>query len=405
MSEFRGDIMSDLNKAILSIYDSSIDLECWGTALDACTHAIGSKSITLTYLESRIDGQIQWASSGGSLRTLNPNVIGYYNENLVHHELEGLELLKQMPCRTLLVDTDVWPSPDDELIKRPDYAYLLKHNGTLRRVVARLSDYPSWFNLIAFQFSAEHKSVPPQSVLTMNRLLPHIAKSIELGRSFSLLRERYSAALAALDFVEVGMCISMGNGTFMSKNVEAQRIFSESDGINLDSSQRPVIRSRKSSEQLRESIAIIAQTSNGVDAQTEFTFSIDRPSGRNPYLIEVSPLRDSAQELGESINAALIMIIDPDNSSHINVERLCSAYNFTRAENSVAQKLVEGWTLADIAEERNVSPETVKSQTKSIMQKTNTHKRSELIRLALKLTPPIKDPSDKNTGSPMKLVN
>ena len=90
---------------------------------------------------------------------------------------------------------------------------------------------------------------------------------------------------------------------------------------------------------------------------------------------------------------AVITIIDPDNSSVIEIERLSKAYELTGAESTITQYLVDGWINSDIAEDRNVSIETVKTQIASIMHKTGAKRRTDIVRLALKTSPPIKLPN------------
>jgi len=70
--------------------------------------------------------------------------------------------------------------------------------------------------------------------------------------------------------------------------------------------------------------------------------------------------------------------------------RVVEAYGLKKAEGTVCRYLVDGWSNPDIAEDRNVSVETIKKQATSIFHKTNTSKRSELIRVALQTSLPIK---------------
>jgi len=107
-------------------------------------------------------------------------------------------------------------------------------------------------------------------------------------------------------------------------------------------------------------------------------------------LLEVAPLRDFAAELEKNLSGSLITIIDPDNRTPLDIEKLSYAYRLSKAETVVCRYLVDGWTNSAIAEERSVSAETIKSQVNAIFRKTNTGKRSELIRLALKTSPPIR---------------
>jgi len=60
-----------------------------------------------------------------------------------------------------------------------------------------------------------------------------VAKSIELGRAFDLLRSSYQAVLTSLDYVDIGMGIAFADGTIVVHNEEAARILDMQDGIGL----------------------------------------------------------------------------------------------------------------------------------------------------------------------------
>jgi hypothetical protein len=62
-------------------------------------------------------------------------------------------------------------------------------------------------------------------------LLPHITKAVEIGRTFSQLKSRYSAVLTALDRVKVGLAIALPSGDVIVENEEAQRILSLKGGL------------------------------------------------------------------------------------------------------------------------------------------------------------------------------
>lgn len=64
---------------------------------------------------------------------------------------------------------------------------------------------------------------------------------------------------------------------------------------------------------------------------------------------------------------------------------LRSAFQLTAAEVEVVRSLAEGNSLRDIAQQRNRSLTTVRTQISSILSKTETHSQSELIRLTLGL--------------------
>ena len=61
----------------------------------------------------------------------------------------------------------------------------------------------------------------------------------------------------------------------------------------------------------------------------------------------------------------------------------------TTAETGVLQRMLLGLNSSEIARQRGTSPETVRSQIKSIMQKLEVHGQSELLRLASRYRPPL----------------
>ena len=68
------------------------------------------------------------------------------------------------------------------------------------------------------------------------------------------------------------------------------------------------------------------------------------------------------------------------------LERL---YSLTVAEGDVARMVAEGIETGDIADSRNVSPDTVRTQVKRILAKTGAANRAQLVRLAHSVNPPI----------------
>jgi DNA-binding CsgD family transcriptional regulator len=67
-------------------------------------------------------------------------------------------------------------------------------------------------------------------------------------------------------------------------------------------------------------------------------------------------------------------------------------YSLTEAEADVLQLLVAGHDSEAMAEMRQASVETVRTQIKRVLAKTDTHGRPALVRLALSVNPPV-DPA------------
>jgi DNA-binding CsgD family transcriptional regulator len=103
----------------------------------------------------------------------------------------------------------------------------------------------------------------------------------------------------------------------------------------------------------------------------------------------MSPLRDQRQELGADLSGVMLTMIDPANRPAISTENVAQLYRLSEAESEVCRLLIDGLTQNDIADSRNVSPETVKTQIQSVYRKTRTSGRADLIRLVVDINPPI----------------
>jgi DNA-binding NarL/FixJ family response regulator len=90
------------------------------------------------------------------------------------------------------------------------------------------------------------------------------------------------------------------------------------------------------------------------------------------------------------VGGALVFVIDPENQATFSVAGLGALYSLSDSEVSVCDLVLKGLSNRQIAEERGVSSETVKSQVSSIFLKTRRESRLDLMRLVVKINPPLK---------------
>ena len=84
--------------------------------------------------------------------------------------------------------------------------------------------------------------------------------------------------------------------------------------------------------------------------------------------MEVSPLRDAADEIEVIFIAAMVLIIDPNNPSAISLEPLKTLFNLTSDELNVAGLLLQGNKLMNVSEIKWVAIDTAKLKLKLYMQ-------------------------------------
>lgn len=310
---------------------------------------------------------------------------------LRYDELEASqwEYLSRRPPLAVTWD-DETGIPRAVLHDRADYRFNRERWGIGRRLGVRLNDIPAWYDVAVFVFSDRLAEVPDTSVQALRPLLPHLAKSVEAGRAFALLRERYRAALAALDHVLVGLAVALPSGELIVTNAEARRIFAAGDGLRLGRDGRLACRDPEQRRAIDFAIHRATATLRGDADCPESIHLVTRPSGAHAYLVEVAPLADRGGEVEAGLEGALVTIVDPDNVPATSVTRFAELHRLTPAEAEVCALLVDGATRDEIAERRGTTPETTKQQIKSLMRKCDAHQRGQLIRLIFRTLPPVR---------------
>jgi DNA-binding CsgD family transcriptional regulator len=373
-------------EALLPIYDAMTDASRWSGALGLVATSVGAVGGGL--YTRRIDDRpydFSAMSHPYTAATLAEYKAHRFDE-LEAHQWEYLS--RRLPLE--IICDDETGIPREELERREDYRFNRDRWGIGRRLGVRLNAIPSWYDAAVFVFGKDQSEVPALSYRALRPLLPHLAKAVEVGRAFAMLRERYRAALSVLDHVMVGLAVALPSGELIVHNAEARRIFSQADGLALGRDGRLICREPDLRRGIDFAIARAAGTLRGIADCPESLHLVPRPSGAHAYLLEIAPLADQGGEIEPGLEGALVTIVDPDNVPPTSVRRFAELHGLTPAEAEVCALLVEGATRDEIAERRGTTPETAKQQIKSLMRKCDAHQRGQLIRLIFRTLPPVR---------------
>lgn len=107
--------------------------------------------------------------------------------------------------------------------------------------------------------------------------------------------------------------------------------------------------------------------------------SIERPSRRRPLQLLASPVS------GSGTARILLLATDPEKPVVLRDDVLQEHYGLTGAETEVANGLLTGYSLEEIAALRKVKIGTVRDQVKSMLAKTVTSRQMEMVKLLLTL--------------------
>jgi DNA-binding CsgD family transcriptional regulator len=171
-------------------------------------------------------------------------------------------------------------------------------------------------------------------------------------------------------------------GRILYANAAAREMIASRDGLAVEDGR--IVLSSSQQQKLREAIGEIAR-GDGLPVRH---IEARRPSPKAAYRVLVMNVPNfGALPLGTSQPAAAVLVMDSESELEPDPAILRELFSLTPAEARVTGRLVLGRSVEEIAHETGVSIETVRSQVRSILSKTNTGRQGELISLVLRMMP------------------
>lgn len=372
-------------EALPAIYDISIGESAWGPTLDTIVGLVEGRGAALFGVnETDFDYSVSHASAFWQDKAA---FIDEFMTRFGHYDRHGRGVLLRQPHAQPITDHDIWPN--EALFDREDIRYMRENLGIFLRCGVNMSPAHGWKAGLIVHFPEHMSTVRPAARETLALLGPHLKKSLELRRFVSQLVARYRLVMSVLDKVRVGICVADPNGEMVIVNNEARAILDKGAGLRLDRGNRIVARDPDVTARIGAALGDVIRTAHTISGDADVCLHVQRTDGGAPFYLELSPLREAGTEFEQAFAGAFVTIIDPDNPPEISPLSLVALCGLTGAEREVAGLLLRGLPIDTIAEMRNVSPETIKTQTRAIYQKARVGGRGELIRKAAHLSPPI----------------
>ena len=202
----------------------------------------------------------------------------------------------------------------------------------------------------------------------------------DAGRSHGL-RAALLGADEALNRVAVGVFLLDNERRVLFRNLRAQELLDEVDGIGL--SREGWLRGGKpqQTQALRDIVDLaIARVGQG-SRQGSDAIGLTRDSGRRPLIAVACPLGRGPSAPGVPVVG--LFVTDPEWRSSGAAEAVAQLYGLSPAETRLALALVRGLRVDEIADEFGLSRNTVSYTLKNLFRKTETDRQADLISLFL----------------------
>ena len=137
---------------------------------------------------------------------------------------------------------------------------------------------------------------------------------------------------------------------------------------------------------LKKAVAVVAEPAIG---RMRIGVPIWQSDG-DPAYIQVLPLMTGYTHSCPALSAsAAVFVTVCGGAAGPPVEAVAAVFDLTAGEIRVAERLLTGWTPAEIARDLALAMSTVRSHLASIFAKTGTSRQSDIVRLATQLAAPI----------------
>jgi DNA-binding CsgD family transcriptional regulator len=276
--------------------------------------------------------------------------------------------------------------PDESLLQTEMYRKLLAPIGIRYVTLVPLTLSVRRFEAISIWRAREHGPMDEDCNRMLSLLVPHIQKALQIRQVLGITQQRLAGAEAVADASSTAAFLLTQQGTFIHSNAAADALVS--DGSSLILRNGILIAAEAQSREALHAIFLKAASPSYAPATVTpvHALSLPRTDGRQPLQLLATPLPHTHRD--RSGADLLLLVTDPERPSSFPDGVLRALYGLTPAETEVANGLLTGYSLEEIASLRSVTLGTVRIQMKSLLSKTGTSRQSELVRLLMTLPQP-----------------
>lgn len=230
-------------------------------------------------------------------------------------------------------------------------------------------------------FTSKGVRATDEHIESWTLLTPHLFHAVSISRQITELKSERRMAREALDRADFGCVFFDQNARVEWMNEHAERILEGTDGMELlgDGSLR--VSDRRSRTIFEQALRAALGVSGGELCEIRPILEIHRHGGRRPLEVLLSPRIYETKELFGVRRGAMMIFADPEFVDEQFAERLLRLYALTPTEAEIAQWLLSGTSVNQIAEIFGNSVHTVRTHVKSILRKCQVSSQVELVGL------------------------
>lgn len=349
------------------IYESSFVPEIWPEVLDELSRMTESLVCSLFVTKGDVTG---WkASPFGEEATARFVREGWFFRGQVATRLFAARHVG------FLADLDLFTA--DELALEPIYSGIWSEYGA-GWAAATVIPIPTGENVsIVLPRAKMRGPVERAFVEKLDELRPHLARSALISARLQL--ERARAVSQALASVGLAALVLDEKGKVIAANALIETM---TDYIQWRAHDHLSLKDKSADQLLHDAIAKI-DLGSGAGVRS---FPVRERDTQAMMVAHIIPIRLSARDI--FVRCAAVLVLTPIALPQApQLELVQSLFDLTPAEARVARSLASGRTVEDIAVGGGLSPNTIRTHVRGVLEKTGCKRQAEVVALLTSISP------------------
>lgn len=267
---------------------------------------------------------------------------------------------------------------NDDFVRRSEFYndFLIPTAGMRYLIGARLCDMEEHSVFIGISRAVGQRPFGDGEVRRIKRVQTHLARAARLSFKSQALQMQLDSGLRTLDALDFPVLIVDQSGMVRFANSAAEDLLRQPGGTLAMRRGRLVHAVSHGQTQLEALIrgAVTGARGGGM----WLTTGGDHPGG---YLLVVPLSPRSRLGAPWQIPLALVFVSNPIDRGALPAHLLRTLFDLTPAEVRLAEALVQGESPGEYSARAGISLNTVRTQLRSVFEKTQTHRQAELVKL------------------------
>ena len=209
-------------------------------------------------------------------------------------------------------------------------------------------------------------------------LMPHMRRADALSRRMRRADLMTRSALATLDMLPHAIILLDDSSRVLHANTAANHLLSSAGGLDT---RYGVLRATHLASASRLDAALARAAGKGGESPVAGSAPVLVDDMRPPLALLAMPFPLHAPWCLANRPAVLVCITDPNEALSVPIEHLAAVFDLTASEAKLANDLLTGDDLREIAARRGRTVHTVRTQLATLMAKTNVNRQSRLVYL------------------------